>query len=216
MVRFSAISITFLGTRGRTLKRLLGEYTGQLAPVFGAGLDIRLSLEARSSALGKGVHCLRRERLTAQYALLVRAQDRDRPDTGKRQPRVGAAVRRILLNDCGDTHEREVAVAPGELGKGITGSWSRRREAGLNEQLVRRQRRSEIRDEKLLRRDSASTTRALYPQLRAQGQGNGAELGCRVGVGKAPHDRAAVTNLEVADEWKRLGQQGTGFCHQRA
>src|SRR3990167_1615288 len=151
MVRFSAISISFLRTRGRGLKRLLGEHTSQLAPVFGAGVDIRLRLEARRGALGKDVHRLRRERLTAQYALLVREQDRDRPDTGERQPRVGAAVRLILLNDCGDAHAREVAVAPGELGKGKTGSWPRRREAGLNEQLVRRQRRSEIRDRKSTR-----------------------------------------------------------------
>src|SRR3990170_7171308 len=129
MVRFSAISISFLRTRGRGLKRLLGEHSSQLAPVFGAGVDIRLRLEARRGALGKGVHRLRRERLAAQYSLLVCAQNRDRPDTGKRQPRLGAAMSRILLNDCGDTHEREIAVAAGELGKSVTGSGSRRREA---------------------------------------------------------------------------------------
>jgi hypothetical protein len=130
MVRFSAISITYLATRGGGLKRPLGEHTSQLAPVFGAGVDIRLCLEARRSALGKGVHRLRRERLTAQYALLVCAQDRDRP-TPVNASRA-AAVRRILLNDCGDTDKRKVAVAPGELGKGVTGSGSRRREARLD------------------------------------------------------------------------------------
>src|SRR3990172_3243355 len=177
MVRFFAISITYLATRGGGLKRPLGEHSRQLAPVFGAGVDIRLRLEARRSALGKGVDRLRRERSTAQHALLVCAQDRNRSDTGKRQAHVGAAVRRILLDDCGDTHEREVAVAPGELGKSVTGSGPHRREASLDEQLVRRQRGREIRNEKLLRRDCASATCALYPQLRGQGQGNGAELG---------------------------------------
>ena len=52
-------------------------------------------------------------------------------------------------------------------------------------------------------------------ELGVEGQRHGRVLGCWIGVGQRPAERAPVADLEMTDEWRRSGQKRHGTGHRR-
>src|SRR5207237_8977663 len=82
------------------------------------------------------------------------------------------------------------------------------RQPHLGDQLVRPERRGEMRDEELARPDFAVARRRPGDDAALEAYEQRGELGGGIGVGEASGDRAARADRVVADIAERVGEEG--------
>src|SRR4051794_2421602 len=185
-------------------ERAAHEHVGELAAVLGAAVHVAGGLDRRrrrAARLGERLAARRRAlerllgRLDAQRHLV---------DTADDDARVAHAVAVDVDRD-GGRHDREVAVAAGELLQ--RGVGARAREAHLDEQLAGLEGRREEAVEELRRRHLALAARAGDDDRRVEQHGDHAPLGRGVGVGDRAAERAARADGVVADPARGARQE---------
>ena len=107
-------------------------------------------------------------------------------------------------------------MAPRELEPRVasTGGWGGKPDLGQN--LRRREGGREIAPVELLRCQRPTALGTAHGDACVQADGDGGQLGGRVGVSEAPADRPSVSDLEVANPGHRVGQERNLARDERA